>query len=176
MKAGFPKLRRGYTLIELSVAIGCGLIAAALLLALVNQQFAFLRIYAAQNFLIQEAPLISTHMNRLIGQAERFRLHNSTADALANTNPVMADGSVLVLNFQQPDGSMKASMLAFEDLGTGPALHYYLVPTAGALAAPQWALTRNANNVSFSVINGVLRATLTGPNNEQITYSGVMQQ
>ena len=78
MKSGLSRLRRGYTLIELAVAISCGLITAAMLLALVNQQFAFLKIYHAQNFLIREAPLISTHMNRLIGQAERFRLHNST--------------------------------------------------------------------------------------------------
>jgi hypothetical protein len=176
MKSGLSKLRRGYTLIELSVAIGCGLIAAALLLALVNQQFAFLKIYAAQNFLIREAPLISTHMNRLIGQAERFRLHNSTDDALAGTNPVMSGASVLVLNFQQPDGTMQAAMLAFQNLGTGNALYYYLVPTAGTLPTPEWAITREASNVSFSIVDGVLRVTLTGPNNEQITYSGVMQQ
>jgi type II secretory pathway pseudopilin PulG len=176
MKSGLSKSRRGYTLIELSVAIGCGLIAAALLLALVNQQFAFLRIYAAQNFLIQEAPLISSHMNRLIGQADRFRLHNSTDDALAGTNPLMDGASVLVLNFQQPDGTTQAAMLAFQNLGDGDALYYYLVPAAGALPAPQWAITRKADNVSFSIVNGILRVTLTGPNQEQITYSGVMQQ
>lgn len=172
MKSGLSKLRRGYTLIELSVAIGCGLMAAALLMALVNQQFAFFRIFNAQNFLIREAPLISTHMNRLIGQAERFRLHNSTADALTGANPVMSGASVLVLNFQQPDGTMQAAMLAFEN----HALYYYLVPAAGALAAPEWAITRDASNVSFAIVDGVLRVTLTGPNNEQITYSGVMQQ
>ena len=172
MKSGLSKLRRGYTLIELSVAIGCGLIAAALLLALVNQQFAFLKLYNTQNFLIREAPLISTHMNRLIGQAERFRLHNSTADALSGTNPVMTNASVLVLNFQQPDGTTKAAMLAFED----HALNYYLVPAAGELPAPDWAITREASGVSFSIVSGILRVTLTGPNNEQITYSGVMQQ
>ena len=172
MKSGLSRLRRGYTLIELAVAISCGLITAAMLLALVNQQFAFLKIYHAQNFLIREAPLISTHMNRLIGQAERFRLHNSTADAMSGTNPVMTGASVLVLNFQQPDGTTQAAMLSFED----HALYYYLVPTAGALSTPQWAITREASNVSFAIVDGVLRVTLTGPNSEQITYSGVMQQ
>jgi len=172
MKSGFSKLRRGYTLIELSIAIGCGLIAAALLLALVNQQFAFLRMYHAQNFLIKEAPLISTHMNRLVGQAERFRLHASTADALAGRNPVMENASVLVLNFHQPDGTMKAAMLAFED----HALNYYLMPAAGGLEAPDWAITRKADDVRFAIVNGVLRVTLTGPYRERVTYSGVMQQ
>lgn len=176
MKSVLSKLRRGYTLIELSAAIGCGLIAAALLLALVNQQFAFLKLYNSQNFLIREAPLISTHMNRLIGQAERFRLHNSKADALSGTNPVMANASVLVLNFQQPNGSTQAAMLAFENLGNGSELNYYLVPASGTLPAPQWAITREASNVSFAIVNGVLCVTLTGPSNEMITYSGVMQQ
>jgi hypothetical protein len=176
MKQRLSQSRRGYTLVELAVAISCGLVAASLLMALVNQQFTFLRMYASQNFLIREAPLISTHMNRLIGQAERFRLHNSTADALAGTNPVMANASVLVLNFQQPDGTTQAAMLAFENLGSGNALHYYLVPASGVLPSPGWAITREASNVSFSIVNGVLRVTLTGPNNELITYSGVMQQ
>jgi hypothetical protein len=176
MKHGFSKSRRGYTLIELAVAIACGLMAASLLMALVNQQFTFLRMYATQNFLIREAPLISTHMNRLIGQAERFRLHNSVDDALDGTNPVMTNASVLVLNFQQPDGTTQAAMLAFQNLGTGNALYYYLVPASGVLPAPEWAITREASNVSFSVVSGVLGVTLTGPNNEQITYSGVMQQ
>ena len=174
MKSGLSRPRRGYTLIELAVAICCGLMVAAMLLALVNQQFAFLKIYRAQNFLIREAPLISSHMNRLIGQAERFRLHNSTADALAGTNPVMTGASVLVLNFQQPDGTTQAAMLSFDR--TKHELDYYLVPTAGALAAPDWAITREASDVSFAIEQGVLRVTLTGPNSEQITYSGVMQQ
>jgi hypothetical protein len=172
MKHGFSKSRRGYTLIELAVAIACGLMAASLLMALVNQQFTFLRMYASQNFLIREAPLISTHMNRLIGQAERFRLHTSTTDALAGTNPVMTNASVLVLNFQQPDGTTQAAMLSYQ----GGSLYYYLVPASGVLSTPQWAITREASNVSFSVVSGVLRVTLTGPNGEEITYSGVMQQ
>lgn len=178
MRASVSKSRRGYTLIELSVAISFGLAAAVMILALVNQQFAFLRIYRAQNFLIEEAPLISTHMTRLIGQAERFRLHASTDDALAGKNPTTSASPVLVLNFQQPDGTSQAAMLAFQDLnnGRGPSLYYYLVPTSGALSAPQWAITSAASNVSFSIVSGVLLVTLTGPNGEQITYSGVMQQ
>jgi len=172
MKSGFSKSRRGYTLIELSVAIACGLAAAALLMALVNQQFTFLRIYVAQNFLIREAPLINAHMNRLIGQAEWFRLHNSITDAPSGANPVTAgNASVLILNYQQPNGTRQAAMLAFQN----GALNYYLVPVAGAPTL-QWAVTREASNVSFSVVNGLLAVTLTGPNGEVITYYGTTQQ
>lgn len=174
MRTNARKPRKGYTLIELSVAIGFGLVVSAMVLSMVNQQFAFLRIYQSQSFLMEEAPLISTHMNRLIGQADRFRLHMTKDDALAGVNPVMSDAPVLVLNFQQPDGTAKAAMLAFDK--DRKALYYYLVPTAGALADPQWAITRKAADVKFSIENGVLRIRLTGPSNEQVTYSGVMQQ
>ncbi len=173
MKSGHSNLRRGYTLIELSVAIACGLMAAALLMALVNQQFTFLRMYADQNFLIREAPLISTHMNRLIGQAERFRLHKTLNDALSANPGIMADADVLELDFQQPGGTTQKALLAFQ----GGSLNYYLVPTgAVAVPAPQFAITREASDVSFAIENGVLRVTITGPKGEQITYSGVMQQ
>jgi len=176
MKTNARKPRKGYTLIELSIAIGFGLVVSAMVLSMVNQQFAFLRIYQSQSFLMEEAPLISTHMNRLIGQADRFRLHKTKDEALAGENPVMSDASVLVLNFQQPDGSTKAAMLAFENRGNGPALYYYLVPTSGVLPDPEWAITRKAADIQFSIENGVLRIRLTGPSNEQVTYSGVMQQ
>lgn len=178
MKSGFSKSRGGYTLIELSVAIACGLMAAALLMALVNQQFTFLKMYADQNFLIREAPLVSTHMNRLIGQAERFRLHNSINDAfLANPPPVMVNASVLELDFQQPNGSTQKALLAFQNIGNGNALYYYLVPV-GAVGppAPQFVVTSQPVNVSFSIVTGVLQVALTGPNREVITYSGAMQQ
>lgn len=176
MKSGLSKSRGGYTLIELSVAIACGLMAAALLMALVNQQFTFLRMYADQNFLIREAPLISTHMNRLIGQAERFRLHNDPNDAFgANPPPVMTNAPVLELDFQQPDGSTQRALLAFNV--NQQRLDYYLVPAAAvALPAPQFTITREASNVSFSIVTGVLQVALTGPNGEVITYSGAMQQ
>ena len=43
-------------------------------------------------------------------------------------------------------------------------------------ATPQWAVTKAPSNVAFAMSEGVLRMTLTGPNGEQITYSGTMQQ
>lgn len=176
MKFGLSKLRRGYTLIELSVAIACGLMAAALLMALVNQQFTFLRMYADQNFLIREAPLISTHMNRLIGQAERFRLLAKEDDVFVQNLPLIEkDATVLELDFQQPDGSTQRALLAFDV--NQRKLNYYLVPAAAvALPAPQFVITSEANNVLFAIENGVLRVALTGPKGEVITYSGVMQQ
>ena len=175
MKRGYQKLRRGYTLIELSVVMLLGLAASAIVMTLFNQQLAFLRIFAAQNFLTDEAPLVSTYIRRVVGKAERFRLHDSVADALSGTNPRLTSSPVCVLNFRQPDGSMRASILAFQDLGDGPALYYYVVPESGVMNAPQWTVTSQPTNVEFYMEQGILRTKLTGPEGEEIIYSGAMQ-
>jgi len=176
MKCPVSSPRRGFTLIELSLAISMGMAIAAMVMVLFNQQLAFLRIYRAQSFLTEEAPLISMHVSKLVGKAERFRLHATVADALSGINPTYAASPVLVLNFRQPDGVMRASILSFEDRGLGPALYYHVVPLTGVMGNPQWYLTKVPQNVSFAVDQGILRMTLTGPNGESVTYSGAMTQ
>ncbi len=170
------RLRRGMTLVELSMAMILGMVISAMTLALFNQQLAFLKIFKAQNFLVDEAPVISMYVSQIVGKADRFRLHDSVTDALAGTNPRQTASPVVVLNYRQPDGTMRATILSFENRGTGLALYYYVVPVSGVLGAPQWAVTKVPSNVSFAMVSGVLRMTLTGPNGEEITYSGTMQQ
>lgn len=167
---------RGFTLVELSIALMVGMATGSMVIALFNQQLAFLKVYQAQNFLTEEAPVISTYVSKLVGKADRFRLHDSLADALAGSNPRLTTSPVAVLNYRQPDGTMRASILAFEDRGAGPALYYYVVPVTGVLGEPQWSVTSKAANVQFTMDQGVLRMILTGPAGEQITYSGAMQQ
>ena len=179
MKISHHPKRRGFTLIELSIAIGLGLAAGSMLLALFNQQLAFLRIFRVQNFLTEEAPIISMHVSRLIGKADRFRLHDSVSDARIGRNPRLTDSPVLVLNFRQldrPDQPMRATILSFENRGAGPALYYYVVPLAGVLGAPTWYITNTPSRVVFGMEQGVLRMRITGPSDEQLTYSGTMQQ
>lgn len=171
-------MRRGFTLLELTIGLMIGVATATMVLAVCNQQLAFLKIYKAQNFLTDEAPVISTYVSRLIGKADRFRLHDSVADALAGRNPRLTASPVVVMNFRQPDGSQRATILSFENLGTGAALNYYVVPVTGVLGTPQWAVTKApvTSNVTFAMNQGVLQMTLTGSRGEQITYSGTMQQ
>ena len=176
MKQVLQRRRRGFTLIELSIVMMMGMMTGSMVLALFNQQLAFLKIYQTQNFLTEEAPVVSVYVSRLLGKADRFRLHDSVADALAGKNPRLTSSPVVVLNYRQPDGTMRASILSFEDLGSGPVLDYYVVPVTGVLADPQWSVTTKASNVEFTLDQGVLRMILTGPAGEQITYSGTMQQ
>lgn len=168
--------RGGFTLIELTLAMILGGVAGALVLSLFNQQITFLKLYRSQNFLTDEAPVISAHVSRIVGKADRFRLHDSLNDALNGVNPRMGPCPVVVLNFRQPDNSMRASILSFEDRGNGKQLYYYVVPKVGTIGAPQWSVTRQPKDVRFTIEQGVLRMTLTGPASEQIVYSGSMQQ
>ena len=176
MKSRIHRKHRGFTLIELTIAVMVGLATGAMVIALFNQQLSFLKIFRAQNFLTEESPIISMYVSRLVGKADRFRLHDTVANALTGTNPRLTASPVVVLNYRQPDGSMRATILSYENRGSGNALYYYIVPVSGVLGAPQWAVTKAPSNVSFSVVTGVLRMVLTGPNGEQITYSGTMQQ
>ena len=172
MKTGLYKLKRAFTLLELTIAMMIGLMIGTMILAIFNQQLAFLRIFKAQSFISDEAPLVSMYVSRVVAKADRFRLHASVSDALAGTNPRLTSSPGCVLNFVQPDGSLRASILSFANLGSGPALYYYVVPKSGVLGAPQWAVTTLPTNVEFFVDQGILRTRLTGPQGEQITYSG----
>ena len=176
MKLNLKRVRRGFTLIELTLAIMMGIATGGMVLALFNQQLAFLKIFKTQSFLTEEAPIISIYVSRLVGKADRFRLHDSVSDALSGSNPRLTESPVVLLNFREPDGTMRASILSFEDRGAGPALYYYVVPVTGVLGEPQWAVSKAPENVTFTMQQGVLRMILTGPAGEQIVYSGTMQQ
>lgn len=167
-------MKRGFTLLELTIAMLVGLTVSAMLMAMLNQQIAFLRIFRAQSFLNEEAPIVSHHVSKLLQNAERFRLHASLEDALAGKDPRLTDSPVVVLNFRQPDGTVRAGILSFEDLGDGEALYYYVVPESGVLGDPEWAITNKPTNVSFFVESGIIRTRLTGPAGEVITFSGAM--
>ncbi|RPJ31712.1 MAG: type II secretion system protein [Verrucomicrobiaceae bacterium] len=176
MKTLLLTARRGFTLIELSIAMVMGIAIGGMVIALFNQQLAFLRLYKTQNFLTEEAPVISVYISKLVGKADRFRLHDSVDDALAGRNPRLTASPVVLLNYRQPDGTMRASILSFEDRVSGPALYHYVVPTNEVLGEPQWFVSNKPANVWFAMEEGVLRMTLTGPAGEQITYSGTMQK
>lgn len=179
MHHGSGRRRRrggGYTLVELTLAMGIGMMVAGMSLLLFNQQMAFMRIFRAQDFLTREAPLINNYVVRVIGAAEGYRLYTSLEALRSGDAPVLADAKVLVLRFREADGTMRASVLSFEGEGDGRGLYYRVVPPSGVVGTtPDWALSRQPTNVGFSVEQGVLRMRLDGPNGESLVYSGTQQ-
>lgn len=168
-------LRRGYTLLELSLAMSVGMMIAAMGLLLFNQQMTFLRIFKAQDFLTREAPMINNYVVRVIGAAEDYRLYPDMSTLKNGGDPVMTGATVLVLRFKEADGSMRASILSFEDPGTGLGLYYTMIPENGVIPAPDWALSKQPSLVSFMIDQGVLRMVVAGPNGEELIYSGTQQ-
>ncbi len=177
MKSGVSRIRRGFTLIEMTVAMVIGMAISAIVLLLLNQQLTFYRIYRAQDFLTREAPLINNYLIRVVGSAEAYRLYGTIEDFRNGEDPVMDDAKVLLMRYREADGSTRASLLSFEDPGTGAGsgLYYRLVPVTGTIGNPDWAVSKQPADVTFSIQSGILRMTLTGPNGEQLVYSGTEQ-
>ena len=169
------RIRQGYTLVELSLAMAVGTMVAAMGLLLFNQQMAFLRIFKAQDFLTREAPMINNYVARVIGSAEDYRLYSDIDAFKGGSDPVMSGATVLVLRFREANGAMRASILSFEDPGSGLGLYYTMIPDSGTISAPDWALSKQPSLVSFAVDQGVLRMIVAGPNGEELTYSGTQQ-
>ncbi len=192
MNSSSRNLCRGLTLIELSIAIMMGIATGAMLLQLFNQQLKFLQLYKQQNFLTEEAPLISVYVSRLIGKADGYRLYRNRADALSDTNPMTGNQTqfdaiparVVVLSFRQPDNTTRTTMLSFENQAGRLGLYYFVLTSVNPTSQPpyadpgvaQWAVTRAASDIRYAMNLGVLQMILTGPNNERITYSGTRQQ
>ncbi len=158
-----------------------GLAIGGTIIAMLNQQIAFLKIFQAQSFLNEEAPIISAHVSKLLVNAERFRLHDSVADASYLVNGqrgqnFRSDPSpVLALDYRLPNGDMRSGILSFEDRGQGDALYYYVERSPGVYNVPQWTITNKAAEVLFFTEFGILRARMTGPAGEEIILSGAMQ-
>lgn len=168
-------LRRGFTLIELSIAMTLAIAIGGIMMTLVQQQISFHRIMRSQNFLVQEAPQINNSITHILARADAYRIHLDLTDAISDTGAVTADGKALVVGFQNPDDSQSFGVIAFETISGDPVLGYYNLDPASPFPGagnPTWVISRQVQDATFFVENGVFRAQLTGPAGETITYSG----
>ena len=167
---------RGFTLLELTMVMMLAMAIATATMSLMQQQISFLRISKAQNFLVEEAPEVNNAISKLMGHADAFRIHTTFSTALAGSNAVTDDGTILVLGFTNPQtGAKDFGLITFESDGDDNYLGYYNVDQFGAPPIegnPDWIISRRVNAANFFVENGVFRMTLTGPSGETITYSG----
>ncbi len=171
------KIRRGFTLIEMTVTITVGLMVAGISLTLFNSQLMSYKILKTQNFLVSEAPQVNNTLNRIVSRANFFRMYESLNDATTGYNAVIADGKVLALKFQDPsDGSSSYGVISFNS--NTNSLDYYNVSNMAELAVadPDWTISSQLSDAVFYIQNGVLRIKLTGPNGEEIIYSTTTQR
>ena len=167
--------KKGFTLIEMTVVILFGLAISSVGMLMLNQQVRTSQRLRDQDFILIEAPKINSVMSSLLGQADAIRLHTQFSDALTDSNPVLANATVLVAAFNDVNGNIQFGIISFEDNGGPKRLNYYLLdrgatvlPTEGS---PSWTISRNVENASFDLVNGLFEITLTGPQAETLTYT-----
>jgi hypothetical protein len=183
--------RNAFTLLELTISMLMGLAAGGMIMTLFQQQLTFLTILRTQNFLVEDAPIISNYINQIVGKADSFRIHGSLTAAENDTAPSLGPASALSLRFRLPDGTERRSILYFVPpvpaTPTVPAttggLFLRSYNAAGVVNPDVQLYSSSAisTNVTFSIAAagtyaGVLQVNLTGPRNESVIYAGTMQQ
>lgn len=171
-----PRQRRsrGFTLLEMTFAIGMSLGIAAMLVGLMQQQVSFTRLLTQFRFLREEAPNINTLMTTMLNKADSYRIYTSTGNAKAASNAVRDNGRALRLRLRNPDGTTAHAIIAFETLGGVNRLNYYHLNSSNGTWPndPSWTITSRPSLVNFSNSSGILLVTMTGPDGEEITYAG----
>jgi prepilin-type N-terminal cleavage/methylation domain-containing protein len=166
--------RSGFTLIEMTVVIVVGMGIASAGMLLLSQQIRVIEILNRQNFILEDAPQINHSITSILSRADAIRLHSSFDDALADSNAVIADGTVLVAAFRNIDETTTFGIISFEENDDDDRLNYYFYdptepqPTVGN---PSWTIARTVAGVNFSTVDGLVQLQLTGPNAEEITYT-----
>jgi type II secretory pathway pseudopilin PulG len=168
------KRRRGYTLVELTLAIGLSLGVSGAIVGVLTQHSNFMRILSQFDFLRDDAPQINSVMSRLTGQAVSYRLYATKADAFANTDAVNTGGTALRLIFRNPSGLIDQTVVVFENISGRDQLNLYQFNGSWP-AQKDWTITSKATVVTFADTTGILEMTLTGPQAEQITYSATSE-
>lgn len=166
--------RCGYTLIELTLAIGLSLGVSAAIVGVLAQHTAFMSLLGQFNFLRDDAPQINNVMSKLSAQAVSYRLYGSRADAFSNTGAVNSDATAVRLIFRNPNGTFDQAVVAFESVSGDGRLNYYQ-NSGGWPGQPNWTISSKPAAVSFSDTSGIFEMTLTGPAAEQITFAGTTE-
>jgi len=165
---------KGFTIIEMTIALAMTLGIASTIVGMLQQQVSFIGLVSRFQFLRDEAPQINTLLTTIINKADSYRIYGNTADARAATGALQANGRALRLRFRNPDGTTSHAIIAFENQGGRNRLNFYFRAQNQSTwpSNPSWTISSRPSLVDFSNTSGILLITMTGPNGEQITYAG----
>jgi len=166
----------GVTLVELTIGIMLALMIASATMATLSQQLNMTRMLRDQAFMLEDCPAINNLLSRMLGRIDSYRIYGSVDNAKGMGNGVMTGGRALLLSFRDSMDRMEFAIVAAETVDDGNVRLGIYNRTGGVWQdEPSWIISHQAQDVEFFVENGVLRVRLTGPNGEQITYSGHTQ-
>jgi len=164
------------TLVEVTVALMITMVIAGASMGMLSQQLSFTRMVRDQNFLLEDCPNINNLLSRTLGRIDSYRIYPDVNAAKAGGAAVLADGNAMLLTFRDSLNRMSFSIIAAETQPDGRVrLGFYNRVGTTWPNTPDWVISQEAADVAFFVENGVLRVRLTGPNGDQITYSGHTQ-
>ena len=174
MKPNRTKRRAAFNLLEMTLALGMTLGIASAIVGLLQQQVSFNRVISSFQFLRDEAPQVNTLLATLVGKADSYRIYTNRISAMASSGAVNSGGRALRLRFRNPDGSVSNAVISFEEYNGKNRLNfYYRAPNAAAWpTTPSWTISSKPALVDFANNTGILLISMTGPNGEEITYSG----
>jgi hypothetical protein len=160
----------GFTLMEVSTAMGLMVMLSGALVVMLQQHLSFMDMARRQTFLAQEAPQIGNILGRIFQQADHFFIYISHESALGGGTPVIQNGGAVRLYFKTAVQTTQERIIAAETGSNGTSLRFYTPQPDGSETS--WLICQGLQGATFNAGEGILTVTLIGPNGEEITYCG----
>ena len=163
--------RAGFTLLEVSSAMGLMVVLSVALVTMLQQHMVFLQLFRKQSFLYTEAPQIGNLLGRIMNEADHYFVYATKDDAMGAGTPLMTGGKAIRLFFKTPTQETEERIIAVEP-GTGgrSLLKFYGWRIDGT--ATSWTISDKLGDAEFLSTQGILNMTLEGPNGEEVTFGG----
>ncbi len=155
---------------ELSTAMALMLMLSGALVVMLQQHLTFLDMARRQAFLTEEAPKIGTLLGRIFQQADHYFIYADREAAEAGAAPVLVNGEAVRLFFKNVAQTTEERTIAAEAGPSGTELRFYVRQADGTTTS--WLICQGLQGAAFRADEGILIATLTGPNGEEISYCG----
>ena len=143
---------------------------SVILVVMLQQHLGVISIATKQSFLGQEAPRVGDLLGRIFNQADHYFVYATRSAAESNQQPVLTNGQAVRLYFKTAAQQTVWRMIAFEDGANGGQMRFYTPQPDGTITS--WLISNQLVGASFRGDQGILSATLQGPNGEEITYCG----
>ena len=150
--------------------MGLMLMLSTALVVMLQQHLTFMTLAQRQSFLAEEAPKIGSILGRIFQQADHFFVYTDRQGAEAAEAPVLMDGGAVRLFFKTTGQTMVERIIAAEPDANGTSLRFYARHLDGTITS--WLICQGLQSAAFHADEGILIATLTGPNGEEISYCG----
>lgn len=162
--------RLGFTLMEISSAMGIMVMLSGALVVMLQQHLTFMTLAQRQSFLAEEAPKIGDILGRLFQQADHYFIYPTLEGALLQASPILVDGRAVRLVYKTAAQETVERVIVAEAGTSGTSLRFYNLLPDGSTTS--WLICQGLQGATFRADEGILIATLAGPNGEEISYCG----